>query len=156
MSALLGNGVVGGNAELQLMRVIQAQLQAVAHQLRAGDTSGGAARFVEEVTFGPGMWDQLPEELRQAMVHNAPTFLATMEDPRWADLDVRALPRRSVPLLLTDGDQSPTFLRSSVAELTRLVGVTDAIKRHTFAGVGHAPQLTHPEQHVETGWRLPR
>jgi hypothetical protein len=33
------------------------------------------------------MWDQ-PEELRQTMVDNAPTFMETMDDPRWADLDV--------------------------------------------------------------------
>jgi len=52
------------------------------------------------------------------MVDNAPTFLATMDDPRWADLDIRALSRWSVPLL-TDGEQSPTFLRVIVAELAR-------------------------------------
>jgi len=121
----------------------------VAHQLRGGDTRGGAARFVEEVTFGPGMWDQLPEELRQ-LVHNAPTFLATMDDPRWVDLDVPALSQRSVPLLLTDGDRSPTFLRVIVAELARLVDVADGIQRHTFAGAGHVPKLTHPEQYVDT------
>ena len=148
---LLGDGVVGGNTELgPMLRAIQAQLQAVAHQLRAGDPRGGAARFVEEVTLGPGMWDTLPEELKQTMVDNASTFLATMDDPRWADLDVAALSRRRVPLLLTDGDHSPTVLRVIVAELARLVGVADAIPPHTFAGAGHVPQLTHPEQYVQT------
>jgi len=96
------------------------------------------------------MWDTLPEELKQTMVDNASTFLATMDDPRWADLDVAALSRRRVPLLLTDGDQSPTVLRVIVAELARLVGVADAIPPHTFAGAGHVPQLTHPEQYVQT------
>ena len=90
------------------------------------------------------MWDTLPEELRQPMVDNAPTFLATMDDPRWADLDVAALSRRRVPLLLTDGDQSPTVLRVIVAELARLVGVAVPRPPHTFAGAGHVPQLTHP------------
>jgi hypothetical protein len=61
--------------------------------------------------------DLLAEELRQTMVDNAPTFLAAMDDPRWADLDVAALSRRSVPLRLADGDQSPTFLRVIVTEL---------------------------------------
>jgi len=133
-----------------MMRAVQARLQAVAYQLRAGDTRGGAARFVEVVTFGPGMWDSLPEQLRQTMVDNAPTFLATMDDPRWADLDVQGLSRRSVALLLTDGDQSPTFLRVIVAELARLVGVADGIQRQAVAGAGHVPQLTHPEQYVKT------
>ena len=148
---LLGRGVMHDNAELQpILRAIQAQLEAVAHQLRAGDTTGGAERFVEEVTLGPGMWDQLPEQLRQTMVDNAPTFLETMNDPHWADLDVQALSRRPVPLLLTDGDQSPAFLRVIVTELARRVGVADGIQRHTFAGAGHTPQLTHPEQYVDT------
>ena len=66
------------------------------------------------------------------MVDNAPTFLATMDDPR-----------RSVPLL-TDGEQSPTLLWVIVAELARLVGIADGIQRPTFAGAGHVPQLTHP------------
>jgi pimeloyl-ACP methyl ester carboxylesterase len=148
---LLGNGVVDGNAELQpMLRAAQAQLQAVACQVRASDTRGGAARFIDEVTLGPGMWDQLPEQLRQTMVDNAPTFLATMDDPRWADLDLQALSRRPVPLLLTDGDHSPAFLRAIVTELARRVGVAGKIQRHTFAGAGHVPQLTHPEQYVET------
>ena len=148
---LLGTGVVDANAELRpMLQAAQAQLEAVAHQLRAGDPRGAAARFVEEVTLGPGRWDSLPEPLRQAMADNAPTFLATMNDPRWADLDVAAVSRRSVPLLLTDGDQSPTFLRVIVAELARLVGVAYGIQRHTFAGAGHVPQLTHPKQYVET------
>ena len=72
------------------------------------------------------------------MVDNAPTFLATMDDPR-----------RSVPLL-TDGEQSPTLLWVIVAELARLVGIADGIQRPTFAGAGHVPQLTHPEQYVKT------
>jgi len=51
----LGNGVAGGNTELRpMMRAVEAQLEAVARQLRAGDTSGGAAQFIEEVTLGPG------------------------------------------------------------------------------------------------------
>jgi pimeloyl-ACP methyl ester carboxylesterase len=144
-------GVAGGMAEVQpTLQAVQAQLEAVARQIFAGDPWGAAARFVEEVAFGPGMWERLPRELRQAMVDNASTFLATMDDPGWADLDVGALSRQSVPLLLTDGDRSPAFLRAIVTELARLVGSTGGTKRHTFAGAGHAPQLTHPGQYVET------
>ena len=141
-------GVAGGNAQLRpMLRAVQAQLETVAHQLRAGDPSGAASRFVEEVTLGPGMWERLPAELRQAMVDNAPTFLETIDDPRWADLDARTLSRPAAPLLLTDGDQSPAFLRVIVTELARLA---DGVERHTFAGAGHVPQLTHPEQYVQT------
>jgi pimeloyl-ACP methyl ester carboxylesterase len=148
---LFGNGVGRGKAELQpAVRDIEALLEAVARQLRAGDTRGGVARFIDDVTLGPGRWEQLPEQLRQTMVDNAPTFLETMDDPHWADLDVRALSRRSVPLLLTDGDQSPAALRVIVTELARLLGGADDMERHTFSGAGHVPQLTHPQQYVET------
>jgi len=74
------------------MRAVQVLLDGVADQLRTGDTRAGAARFIEEITLRPGTWEQLPAQLRQTMVDNAPTFLETMKDPHWADLAVQASP----------------------------------------------------------------
>ncbi len=129
------------------MRAVQALLDGVADQLRTGDTSAGAARFIEEITLGPGTWEQLPAQLRQTMVDNAPTFLETMNDPHWADLAVQALSRASCPILLTNGEHSPPWFGPLMTELTRLLAQAE---RHTFQGAGHVPAITHPVQYVDT------
>ena len=143
-------GIDGSTMFEPVARDIEARLFGVAQQIRAGDLLGGVARFIDEVTLGPGMWERLPDEVRQTMVDNAPTFLETIDDPRWADLDVERLSRRSVPLLLTDGERSPAALRMVVSELAGLLSVAGGVERRTFSGAGHVPQLTHPEQYVET------
>jgi hypothetical protein len=50
------------------------------------------------------MWEQLPEEIRQTNMNNAPTFLDEAQDAQWADLDLSHLSRFSSPALLTEGD----------------------------------------------------
>jgi pimeloyl-ACP methyl ester carboxylesterase len=75
-------GLVADDAELRpLMMEFQGRIVAVADQLRAGDIEGGTRRFVEEVALGPGAWEQLPEEVRQMDMNNAPTFLDEVQDP---------------------------------------------------------------------------
>lgn len=39
-----------------------------------GDDADGAQYFVEQVALGPGMWAQLPPEMQNIAVRNAPTF----------------------------------------------------------------------------------
>ena len=141
-------GPPSGNARLRpMMAQMQGKLEAVACQLRAGDIEAGVARFIEEVALGPGMWAQIPVEMRRIFIHNAPTFLDSMGDPRWADLDLEALARCSCPVLLTDGTQSPAWLPTIVREIARVV---DRVERHRFAGSGHAPHLTEPDELVRT------
>jgi hypothetical protein len=60
---------------------------------------------VEEIALGPGMWEQLPEEIRQTLMNNATTFLDELQDTRWADLS--KLSSFSSLALLTAGGQSP-------------------------------------------------
>ena len=137
-----------GNAQLRpMMAQTQATLEAVACQLRAGDIEAGVAKFIEEVALGAGMWEQIPVESRRMFMHNAPTFLDSMGDPCWADLDLETLTRCGVPVLLTDGRQSPPWLPAVVTEIARVVA---GVGRHTFAGSGHAPHLTEPDEHVRT------
>jgi pimeloyl-ACP methyl ester carboxylesterase len=74
--------LVADDAELRpLMMELQARFEAVLDQLRAGDIEGGTRRFVEEVALGPGMWEQLPEEVRQMDMNNAPTFWTNCKTP---------------------------------------------------------------------------
>ena len=98
-------GIVAGDAELRpLMKEFQGRVESVSDQLRAGDIAGGTRRFVEEVALGPGMWEQLPGEMRQTFMNNAPIVLDEEQDAEWVDLDLGDLSRFSSPALLTEGD----------------------------------------------------
>jgi pimeloyl-ACP methyl ester carboxylesterase len=117
----------------------------VVAQLRAGDILGGTKRFVDKIALGPGGWEQLPEEVRLRNMNNAPTFLDELQDPNGLDLDVGGLSGFSSPALLTEGDQSPPWFPRT---MSRLAGAMDGAQRLTFAGAGHVPQLTHPNEFV--------
>jgi pimeloyl-ACP methyl ester carboxylesterase len=127
-------GLVADDAELRpLMMELQARFESVLDQLRAGDIAGGTRRFVEEIALGPGMWEQLPEEVRQMNMNNAPTFLDELQDPMFADLDVSALSSFSSPALLTEGDQSPPWFPKI---MSKLAGAIDGAERLTFRALG--------------------
>jgi pimeloyl-ACP methyl ester carboxylesterase len=139
-------GLVAADMELRpLMMELQGRFESVVDQLRAGDIAGGTRRFVEEIALGPGMWEQLPEEERQTLMNNAPTFLDEVQDPKWADLDVGALSRFSSPALLSEGDQSPPWFPKI---MIKLAGAIDGAERLTFSGAGHAPHQSHPDEYV--------
>lgn len=121
---------------------VKSLMAAVGGQLAAGDLVGGTRRFVEELILGPGWWAQLPDATRDVMVANAATIVDMLDDPDWASLDVDELAAAGVPVLLTDGDASPSWLRRIVASLAALA--PDAARR-TYTGAGHMPHITHPE-----------
>jgi pimeloyl-ACP methyl ester carboxylesterase len=128
-----------------LMEEVQGSMQSVLARLARGDVEGGARQFVEEVALGPGAWEQLPEPLRETMVDSAPAFVAEQQDPNWASLDLAELSRVDLPVLLTQGDQSPPWFAGIVAKLAELV---DGATVLTYRGAGHAPHITHPDDYL--------
>ncbi|MGH2715923.1 MAG: alpha/beta fold hydrolase [Solirubrobacteraceae bacterium] len=122
--------------------------EAVGTRIAAGDHEGAARQFVDELAFGPGIWDnQLPPEVRAMFVRNAPTFLDELQDPDVCGADLTALARLPVPLRLTQGTES---LAHFARAIDRLVEAAPQIKRETIPGAGHVPQLTVPELYAET------
>lgn len=121
------------------------KLSAVEQRLAAGDMEGGARLFFETVAFGPGAWEQLPEESRRTFVTNAPTFLEEMRDPEQLRIDLDGLARFPHPTLLTNGDESKPEFPPVVAKLAETIPRGE---RRTLAGAGHVPHLTHPADYV--------
>jgi pimeloyl-ACP methyl ester carboxylesterase len=124
---------------------VRQRIAAVMDTLNAGQTEAGTRRFVETIAFGPGMWQQLPEAMRDIFIFNAPTWLDEMKEPAALTLDLDRLPVFGGPLLMTQGDQSPPFFR---AILERIEDVLPRAQRHTFRGAGHVPHLTHPDDYA--------
>lgn len=129
------------------MTDFQAKEDAVIDRLRAGDIPGGARQFVEEVAFGPGAWDELPNEVRETFKNNAPTYLNEAEDPAWPTLDLDSLSAFPAPALLTEGDQSPPWFPVIIR---RLAEALKRAERHVYLGAGHVPHMTHPHDYVKT------
>jgi pimeloyl-ACP methyl ester carboxylesterase len=126
---------------------VRTALMSVAARLGRGDTEGGARQFVEEVAFGPGAWDAMPEGTRRKFMSNAPTFLDEIRESGAYTVNLARLSRFDRPVLLTEGDQSHPFFRPI---LDQIASALPTATRHTFAGAGHVPHLTHPAQYVNT------
>jgi homocysteine S-methyltransferase len=138
-------GVARAGSPLQVQRhAVLDQLDQVAAEIRLGRAEEGAYRFVEEVALGPGAWAILPPAIRATMVANAHTLVGVLDDPDWGELTALVPP--SVPLLLSDGSASPTWLRMVVDELA--TSAFPHAERLTFEGAGHVPHSTHPADYA--------
>jgi pimeloyl-ACP methyl ester carboxylesterase len=129
----------------QALAAAQERISEAASLLTAGDSTGGARRFVETIAFGPGAWPELPEQVRETFVYNSPTWLDEVQDPDALDIDLASLRRFSAPALLTVGDQSAPFFPLVV---DRIAAVMPQAARRTYAGAGHVPHLSHPDEYV--------
>jgi len=117
----------------------------VADAIADGRNEDGARQFVGAVV-GPEAWDMAtPEEVKRTLINNAPTFLDEVRDPELLILSSEPPSRFSGPVLLSQGSQSPPFF-SQV--LDRVHAAMPTATRHTFAGAGHIPHITHPQDYV--------
>ncbi|MFB8774865.1 alpha/beta fold hydrolase [Streptomyces broussonetiae] len=140
-------GLVTEEPGLQpLMDATDQKIGSVLAHLRAGETQAGARLFVEEVALGPGAWEQLPEQMRETFLRNAPTFLDEQQDPRWATLDLTALSRFTEPVLMTRGTASPSWFATIT---TRIADSLPQAQVHTVEGAGHIPHVTHPKDYAD-------
>jgi hypothetical protein len=88
-------------------------------RLAAGDMEGGARLFFETIAFGPGAWEQLPEQSRRTFVANAPVFLAEMRDPEQLRIELgggspASRIRRSSPTATPRTPSSPPWSHGSL------------------------------------------
>jgi pimeloyl-ACP methyl ester carboxylesterase len=124
---------------------VHARLRAALARVERGDVEGGTQQFLEDVALGPGAWARFPEPIRATMVRNAPAVLEEQRDPAWDDVDRHALSNLEIPVLLTQGAQSPSWFAEVVAELRGLIGHA---RLHRYPDAGHSPHITHPREYV--------
>jgi pimeloyl-ACP methyl ester carboxylesterase len=129
-----------------LLAEVHQSIGAVVERIASGDRAGAAEQFVETVALGPGTWAQVPPEVRQTRIENAPTFLDEARDPEQLAFDLEWLRAFSQPALLTRGDHSPPPFAPVVAKLAEAPPRVEVV---TLPGAGHIPHATHPEAYVE-------
>jgi pimeloyl-ACP methyl ester carboxylesterase len=131
-----------------LLEQNQESLESVGARVADGDHEGAARQFVEEVAFGPGAWEnELPPEVREVFVRNAPTYLDELRDPDALGADLDGLSRFQRPVLLTDGSESPPIFPKVIDILARAFPNS---RRNTYVGAAHMSHLTHPEEFTTT------
>jgi pimeloyl-ACP methyl ester carboxylesterase len=139
--------LLGDDAALApLLAEVQQKIGAVVERIASGDHAGAAEQFVETVALGPGTWAQMPPEVRQTFIENAPTFLDEARDAEQLDFDLDWLRAFSPPALLTRGDQSPPTFAPVVTKLAEALPRVEVV---TFPGAGHIPHATHPETYAD-------
>jgi pimeloyl-ACP methyl ester carboxylesterase len=140
-------GVLEDPASRKMLQVFQERVRVVVELLENGQMESGARQFIETIAFGPGAWEQLPGELRQTFIFNAPTFLDEQSDPEWLLIDPEALANFSAPALLTQGGQSEPFFPLVVENIAQFLPHS---QRQKLPGADHVPQLSQPEEYTET------
>lgn len=121
-------------------------LDAVAERIASGDHAGAAEEFFT-VALGTDAWQRLPPAIRQAFITNAPTFPREIRDPERFAVNMDLIRSFSHPILLTTGDQDPPLFATVLSMLADVLPNCEVV---TFAGVGHLPHLTHPEEYTES------
>jgi pimeloyl-ACP methyl ester carboxylesterase len=130
--------------EAQAVRAAaRGRLQAVEERLRTGDWEGGARLFIDTIAFEEGAWDRLHRLLQRTFLRNASTYLEETGDPESFRLDLLALARCKVPVLLTRGARSDPFFGPIVA---RLAQTLPRAQVKVFPEAGHVPHATHPRE----------
>jgi pimeloyl-ACP methyl ester carboxylesterase len=133
-------------AASRLLAAVQERISTVVSLLTAGESMEGARQFVETIAFGPGAWAELPQQVRETFVFNAPTWLDEVHDPEALQIDLTGLRGLAAPALLTLGDQSAPFFPPVV---NRVAAAMPKARTGTYAGAGHVPHLSHPAEYVE-------
>jgi pimeloyl-ACP methyl ester carboxylesterase len=138
--------LVAGNPGTEAaLAAVQDRISAVVNLLTAGEWERGARQFVESIAFGPGSWPELPHQVRDTFVFNAPTWLDEVRDPEAMGIDLTGLRGVSVPTLLTIGELSPPFFAQVVGHIAK--SLPHAVTR-MYDGAGHVPHLSHPDEYV--------
>jgi pimeloyl-ACP methyl ester carboxylesterase len=128
------------------LQAVNGRIEAVTALIENEELEQAAKLFVENVAFGPGAWQQLPPQVQETFVYNAPTFLDETKDSENLYIDTNKLSHFSKPTLLTQGTQSPPFFLMALELLAK--AIPNAHKR-TFEGAGHVPHLSHPKEYVQ-------
>ena len=140
--------LLADDPEGQLMiQSLESRFAAVVEILERGDMESGVRQFVESVAFGPGAWEEIPSNVKETAIMNAPTFLAEMNDPEFLSIDVTGLRGLFCPVLLTKGSHSPLFLQAITNKLQEVLPIAEL---RIFPESGHEPEQTHPEVYVAT------
>jgi pimeloyl-ACP methyl ester carboxylesterase len=117
------------------------QLEGIAEEIRSGQSELAAREFWQVFGGDSRGWDRLRPEWRSNFAAHAPTWLEEFEDPAAVSADPATLSEFLMPTLVTDGSDSPPWLK----EISRrLAGLFPNATYRRLPHTGHLPHLTNP------------
>jgi pimeloyl-ACP methyl ester carboxylesterase len=119
--------------------------RAVAGRLSAGDPKGAAQLYAEGASSEAGGWEELPPVVQASFVANAMASLKELSDPTTQTIDVAPFAQYREPVVLTSGGHSAAVF-AAIDE--RLAESFFRAMRYTYAGAGHFPHVTQPDEAV--------
>jgi pimeloyl-ACP methyl ester carboxylesterase len=128
--------------ERALFQGLIEHLNGVENLLAAGDMEGGAREFIG----GPDRWAAMPEEIKQIMIANAPTFLDDLRDPEAFAFSLDQLRSFPHPVLLTDSGDDMPFAQPVVRKLANVLPHT---QYEHFPDADHDAQVSQPETYAQ-------
>jgi pimeloyl-ACP methyl ester carboxylesterase len=137
--------LVDDPATRPVVEQVQHRVSAVLDELNTGQPDLGARRFVDEVALGDGAWEKLPSRVRETIIGNTATFIEENTDPGIYGIDLHELSHVEIPVLITEGTESPLFFASV---LDQVQAVLPQVERRVLNGLGHLPQLTKPNSYA--------
>ncbi len=126
-------------------RALRAGVNQLQQSVRQGAVDFAARTFVTAFAQDPGAWDRMPAETKATFLANAPRWLEEVSDPEIDRPDVSGLSESMSPVLLTEGTESPPFLRRMTEALAHRLG---NVYLERVPDAGHFPHLTRPAQYV--------
>jgi pimeloyl-ACP methyl ester carboxylesterase len=116
--------------------------------INQGRYEDAAEYFVDQIAVAPGAWAHMSQPARDTFAANAATFVGDKQDtfdPH--PLDLEAIDQTGVPILITQGTESPPLLRHVVDMLLPRLG---SARTETFEAAGHLPHRTHVDMWSES------
>ena len=129
--------------EQALFQEISEHLNDVKKLLAAGDMEGGVCHFVG----GSDKWAAMPDEVKQIMIANAPTFLDELRDPEAYSFNLERLRSFPHPVLLTDSGDDMSFAQPVVKKLANVLPHVEQIH---FPDADHDAQISQPEAYAQS------
>jgi pimeloyl-ACP methyl ester carboxylesterase len=129
-----------------ILQQIQKGIAAVVERFVTHGHAAAAEQFVE-MMLGPGTWAQLPPDLKQIYIENAPTFVDDAHDPELPFFEPAWIQAFSHPALLSKGEKSPPTFAPVVAKIAGALPKAEVVM---YPGAGHIPHVTHPDAYAKT------
>jgi pimeloyl-ACP methyl ester carboxylesterase len=117
----------------------------VVKQLIAGEMESSISRFLNAVVR-PNVWDDMPEDFRQFLVSQAPTFIDDVNDPNPWTTDLEQLAKFPNPILFTQGEHSAKFYGVILDEIHKAIPQAERI---VIQDVDHDPHVSRPQEYAE-------
>ena len=118
------------------------QLQDLIHR---GERQRAARELVGVFSTEPGAWERLPPEVQATFARTVDRWAEEFQDPDALVPDRDGCREMLLPVLLTEGSESPRFLHRITGALASLLRNSRVIE---IPDVGHAPHLARPQQYV--------